>query len=122
MAMALRNSGRDIVFAACNWGEGNPSQWMRSRGAHTYRSTGDIFDNTKSFTEIFRSQVSNLNGNGPGCYNDMDMLIVGMKNKGHVGLGGCSDEEYLMHFAMWAFMGSPLIIGCDIGVSQTKGY
>lgn len=115
MAMALRNSGRDIVFAACNWGEGNPSQWMRLRGAHTYRSTGDIFDNTKSFTEIFRSQVSNLNGNGPGCYNDMDMLIVGMKNKGHVGLGGCSDEEYLMHFAMWAFMGSPLIIGCDIG-------
>lgn len=114
MAMALRNCGRDIVFAACNWGVGDPAKWMRSRGAHTFRSTGDIVDNPVSFSDIFRSQVNHLESNAPGCYNDMDMLVVGMKNKGHVGMGGCSDKEYLTHFAMWAFAGSPLIIGCDI--------
>ncbi len=114
MAMALRNCGRDIVFAACNWGVGEPAEWMRSHGAHTYRSTGDIRDSLKSFTDIFRSQYTNIEGNAPGCYNDLDMLIVGMRNKGHVGAGGCTDEEYLMHFAMWAFLGSPLIIGADI--------
>lgn len=114
MAMALRNSGRDIIFAACNWGVGNPSAWMRSRGAHTYRSTGDIFDNPTSFKDIFKGQYNNVSGNGPGCYNDMDMLIVGMHGKGHVGLAGCTSEEYLMHFAMWSFLGSPLIIGGDI--------
>ncbi len=114
MAMALRNCGRDIVFAACNWGVGDPSGWMRSRGAHTYRSTGDIQDNYRSFTGIFKSQVNNLENNAPGCYNDMDMLIVGMQGQGNVGLGGCSEEEYLMHFAMWAYLGSPLIIGADI--------
>ena len=43
MAMALRNSGRDIFFAACNWGVQDPAKWMRSRGANSYRSTGDIF-------------------------------------------------------------------------------
>ena len=29
-------------------------------------------------------------------------------------VGGCSDEEYQTHFALWAMMNSPLIIGCDI--------
>lgn len=114
MAMALRNSGRDIVFAACNWGDENPSSWMRSHGAHTYRSTGDIFDNTKSFSDIFLSQIGNIENNAPGMYNDMDMLIVGMHGNGHVGLGGCTDAEYALHFAAWAFMGSPLIIGGDV--------
>ncbi|MGN0106622.1 MAG: glycoside hydrolase family 27 protein [Hominilimicola sp.] len=114
MAMALRNCGRDILFAACNWGVENPSQWMRSRGAHTYRSTGDIFDTPKSYIDIFKSQTANIENNAPGCYNDMDMLITGMHGKGNVGLQGCSNTQYLQHFAMWAFMGSPLIIGADI--------
>lgn len=114
MAMALRNSGREILLAACNWGVENPSGWMRSRGAHSYRSTGDIFDVPKSYKDIFRSQVKNIENNAPGCYNDMDMLIVGMHGKGNVGLDGCSSLQYLQHFAMWAFLGSPLIIGSDL--------
>ncbi len=114
MSQALRSSGREIMFAACNWGVENPSQWMRSRGAHTYRSTGDIFDSPKSFKDIFESQVRNIENNAPGCYNDMDMLITGMHGNGNVGVSGCSNEEYLEHFAMWAFMSSPLIIGADL--------
>lgn len=114
MAMALRNSGRDIFFAACNWGKYDPAGWMRSRGAHSYRSTGDIFDVPKKYKEIFIGQAENVEGNAPGCYNDLDMLIVGMHGSGNVGVGGCTDEQYLQHFAMWAFLGSPLIIGADI--------
>ena len=114
MATALRCSGRDILFAACNWGEKEPWDWMRSRGAHTYRSTGDIFDVPRSYVDIFKSQLSHVEGNAPGCFNDMDMLICGMRGSGNVGLGGCSDAQYLQHFAMWAFVGSPLIIGVDI--------
>ena len=114
MAMALRNSGRDILFAACNWGVENPSQWMRSHGANTYRSTGDIFDTPKSYIDIFKSQLNNLENNTSGCFNDMDMLITGMHGSGNVGIGGCSDKQYMQHFAMWAFLGTPLIIGADI--------
>ena len=114
MAVALRNSGREIFLAACNWGVQDPAKWMRSRGAGSYRSTGDIFDVPKSYKDIFVSQVENVEGNAPGCYNDMDMLIVGMHGNGNVGIGGCTDEQYLQHFAMWAFLGSPLIIGADI--------
>ena len=87
---------------------------MRSRGANSYRSTGDIFDVPKSYKDIFMQQAENVEGNAPGCYNDMDMLIVGMRGNGNVGIGGCTDEQYLQHFAMWSFLGSPLIIGSDI--------
>lgn len=86
MAMALRHTDRDILFAACNWGKYDPSGWMRSRGAHTYRSTGDIFDVPRSYQDIFKQQVENIEGNAPGCYNDLDMLIVGMHGKGNVGI------------------------------------
>ena len=44
----------------------------------------------------------------------MDMLVVGMHGKGNVAVSGCTDEEYLTHFAIWSFFGSPLMLGCDI--------
>ena len=44
----------------------------------------------------------------------MDMLVVGMYGKGNVGLKGCNDVQYKTHFSIWAFMGSPLMIGCDV--------
>lgn len=114
MAQALRNSGRDIVLAACNWGVEEPWNWMRSRGADTYRSTYDISDKKESFIKIFRSQCENFENSASGCYNDLDMLTVGMFGKGNVADGGCTYEDYEMHFAIWAFMGTPLIIGGDI--------
>ena len=51
----------------------------------------------------------------PGCFNDPDMLIVGMYGKGHVGVdSGCTDTEYEAHFAYWCMAGAPLMIGGDI--------
>ena len=87
MSMALKASGRDILFSACNWGVEEPWHWMRSVGAHMYRSTGDIQDNFVSFTDIVKSQLDKFCDSAPGCYNDIDMLTVGMYGKGNVGLG-----------------------------------
>ena len=117
MGAALRNCGRDIVFAACQWGTEDVYRWIRSTGAHTYRSTGDIQDSWTSIERIVRSQLENQCFQGPDCFNDMDMLVVGMHGRGtnpSISIGGCTDEEYQTHFALWAMMGSPLIIGCDI--------
>ena len=44
----------------------------------------------------------------------MDMLVVGMYGKGNVGLQGLNDIQYKTHYSIWAFFGSPLIIGCDV--------
>ncbi|MDD6276584.1 MAG: glycoside hydrolase family 27 protein [Clostridia bacterium] len=114
MALALANCGRDIVFAACSWGAENTKKWIKETGAHTWRSTGDINDSWQSVKMLAQDQLKVMEYNGQGCFNDMDMLIVGMNGKGNVALTGCTVEEYKTHFAFWAMMGSPLIIGCDL--------
>lgn len=117
MAMALRASGRDILFAACQWGTENVHQWIRSSGAHTFRSTIDIQDAWNSIRQISLSQMELQGYGGTDCFNDMDMLVVGMYGKGlnpETSIGGCTDVEYQTHFALWAMMNSPLILGCDV--------
>jgi len=115
MSMALKASGRDILFAACNWGTDEPWKWMKSIGVHMYRSTGDIQDNFKSFSQIARSQISNFCMSGANCFNDIDMLTIGMYGKGNVALGeACTDEEYQTQFALWCMLGAPLMMGGDV--------
>ena len=115
MGMALKSCGREILFSACNWGSDNVGTWIRSTGAHMYRSTGDIFDNFNSAKDIAMSQVQNYCYSAPGCFNDMDMLTVGMYGKGNVGNNNAqSDVEYRTQFALWCLFGSPLMIGCDV--------
>ena len=114
MGMALRACGREILFSACNWGNDEVSRWIRSAGAHMYRSTGDINDSFRSFADIALSQIDNLAYSAPGCFNDIDMLTVGMYGKGNVGSVGCSDIDYKTQFALWCMFSSPLMLGGDL--------
>lgn len=114
MGLALENCGRDILFSACSWGADETHEWIKTTGASMWRSTGDIFDTWESIKDLTKQQEKLHPYNGVGCFNDMDMLVVGMYGKGNVGLKGCSDTQYKTHFSIWAFMGSPLMIGCDI--------
>lgn len=114
MALALRNCGRDILYSACNWGSDDVNKWIRSAGAHMYRSTGDINDSFVSFRDIFLSQINNFAYSSPACFNDIDMLTVGMYGSGNVGATGCTDIEYRTQFALWCMYSAPLMIGCDI--------
>lgn len=119
MSLALRNCGRDILLAACNWGADDVYSWIRESGAHMYRSTGDIQDSWESIKSIAISQLDKGCYTGSFCHNDMDMLVVGMygsSNSSFIGAkpGGCTDNEYKTHFSLWSIMGSPLMIGCDI--------
>lgn len=123
MSMALRNSGRDIVLAACQWGTEDVYHWIRSSGAHTFRSTIDIQDCWSSIASIASAQMEQQAFGGVDCFNDMDMLVVGMYGKGmnpETSMGGCTDTEYQTHFALWAMMNSPLMIGCDIRTLSPK--
>ena len=44
----------------------------------------------------------------------MDMLTVGMRNRGNVASTGCTDVEYRTEFALWCMFASPLMLGCDV--------
>ena len=120
MALALRNCGRDILFSACNWGTEHVEKWIRSTGAQMYRSTGDIRDEWWSIKKLALSQISKIAYSGSYCFNDIDMLVVGIHggsmciNTGEGHEFGCTDTEYRTHFAFWCMMNSPLMIGCDL--------
>lgn len=112
MALALRQSGRDIVFSLCEWGSHKPWEWAGDVG-HLWRTTGDIWDSwdqNKEYqhgvTDILDQQVGLEKYSGPNRWNDPDMLEVGN--------GGMSDTEYRAHFSLWAMLAAPLIAGNDL--------
>lgn len=114
MGLALANCGRDILFSACSWGDAHTRTWVKETGAHMWRSTYDIKDSWESVKLLGQKELEFQEYNAQGCFNDMDMLIVGMKGVGLVGVTGCSFEEYKFHFSLWSLLNSPLMIGCDI--------
>lgn len=114
----LRATGRDIVYSI------NPNSIRPNRGAEYYwgdiadmwRTTEDITAAWRSgctgdcfmgVTEILDVQAGLTAWNGPGHWNDPDMLEVG---KGNI----LNPTENRAHFGMWALMASPLIAGNDI--------
>jgi len=105
MADALEATGRDIVYAICEWGRFEPWTWAGGLG-HLWRTTVDIKDTWLRVASIFHSTVPLAEHAGPGAWNDPDMLEVGN--------GGMTDTEYRSHFALWAFMAAPLISGTDL--------
>ena len=112
MAMALRDSGRDILLSICEWGKNRPGDWAQPVG-HMWRTTGDIMDtwdhddgHSHSVTEILDMHADTWPDAGPNRWNDPDMLEVGN--------GGMSTIEYEAHFSLWAMLAAPLIAGNDL--------
>lgn len=105
MTSALNKTGRPIFFSMCEWGVEDPATWAENVG-NSWRTTGDISDNWESFTSILDKQVGLEKYAGPGHWNDPDMLEVGN--------GGMNFSEYQAHFALWALLKAPLLIGCDL--------
>ncbi len=115
MGQALRMTGRPIVFSLCNWGLHEVWTWGASVGGHLWRTTGDINDSWSSIVQIGFQKQKDLHPWGrPNGWNDPDMLVVGMRNRGNVAKEGCTDDEYRSHFALWCLQAAPLIIGCDV--------
>jgi alpha-galactosidase len=102
---ALAQSGRSIVFSMCEWGVLQPWTWA-DKYASLWRTTGDISDNWGSLKSIISQNLPLDQYAHPGAWNDPDMLEVGN--------GGMTDTEYRTHFAMWAEMAAPLLIGTDL--------
>lgn len=115
MRAALDQAGRAIVFSICEWGDSKPWEWAAGIG-NLWRTTGDIANcwscklghgswNSLGVMEILDKQEGLRRYAGPGHWNDPDMLEV----------GNLTDlNENRSHFAMWAMLAAPLIVGADI--------
>lgn len=126
MRDALLNSGRDILYSLCQWGDQFPWFWADQVG-HSYRMSGDI---TALFSDkgtdcacrtayclntgyagcsvmtIMRKMREVSQFQHPGSFADMDMLEIGVANM--------TLNEQRTHFSFWAALKSPLIIGADL--------
>lgn len=111
MAMALQNTGRDIFYSICNWGNENVAMWGNTI-ANSWRTTQDIeiyYTQENQWQQIKSNFLINqlsASSAGPGHWNDPDMLQIGNDV--------LTATEELSHFALWAFAKAPLIIGCDL--------
>lgn len=134
IADALRKSGRDIDLGICEWGDRQPWLWAASVGGQLWRTTADVRDKWSSNRKINKPSdlhgfgagildIIDLNANlypysGPGHWNDMDMLVVGLYGKegpsGDLGGTGCTDVEYQTQMSMWCMLNSVLAVTCDI--------
>lgn len=106
MGQALQATGRKIVFSLCQYGSDHVWTWGADTGGQLWRTTGDIHDNWKNMMANIEGQKDAASFNGPGHWNDPDMLVVG---NGHM-----TADEYRTHFGLWALASAPLIAGNDV--------
>lgn len=127
MADALRNSGRAIVFGICEWGGRKPWLWAAESGGQLWRTTNDVRDKWKrrsvkeggeGILDIVDLNAPLAEFAGPGHWNDMDMLVVGLNGKkgpsGDLGGTGCTQAEYQSQMSLWCMLASPLAATNDI--------
>ena len=131
---ALRKSGRDIALGICEWGDRKPWLWGGQVGGQLWRTTADVRDKWKSLKPVKAAKELHAVGAGivdivdfsqdyaayagPGYWNDMDMLVVGLYGKkgpsGDLGGIGCNDTEYQSQMSLWSIMNSPLAASNDV--------
>ncbi|KAF8851686.1 glycoside hydrolase [Acephala macrosclerotiorum] len=111
MRDALLAQNRTILYSLCQWGTADVWAWGNDTGS-SWRMSGDIDPSWSRIVEIMNENSFELNSVGFWGHNDADMLEVGN--------GDLTLEENRSHFAFWAAMKSPVIIGTSLDtLSQT---
>ncbi|MGO8787333.1 MAG: alpha-galactosidase D [Terriglobia bacterium] len=121
IAKAKAETGHQLFFSICDWGNQSPWTWAPGIGGVTadiWRTGGDISAPIVAGTVNANRRVSSHNvfvsfdrGIHPeaqhtGYYNDLDMMVLGMP--------GMSDAANRLHMSLWAIAGAPLIVGADV--------
>lgn len=130
MGDALAAVERPITYSLCEWGARAPQLWGRKAGGQLWRVSADLFD---GWTDVWVPSAAGPGGyygagvgsafdlaaalapyGGPDGWNDLDMLILGLKGKGAIHGGGLAPHEYRTHLTLWMLACSPLMLGCDL--------
>ena len=126
MADALRASGRDIVYSLSNSAPFNKAPtWVKL--ANCWRTTGDIRDIWSKTQlppsesqwalgvfDIWKQHEKWASFNGPGHWNDADMLIVGKVGWGTPHPTKLTPDEQYTHISLWCLWSAPLLLGCPL--------
>jgi alpha-galactosidase len=107
MRDALAQQNRTILYSLCEWGQAAVETWGNET-AQSWRVTDDIFPYFARIRHIVNYNQFRLNYVNFFGHNDADMLDLGN--------GNVTAVEARTHFALWAAMKSPLLIGTDLSV------
>ncbi|MET8140483.1 ricin-type beta-trefoil lectin domain protein [Sphaerisporangium sp. NPDC005288] len=117
MRDALASSGRQILYSINsnsvhdktgprrNWGD-VANIWRTTEDITNKWDTGQTNGYPMGIQNIVNVTVPLASYAKPGAFNDPDMMEIGR--------GGMTDTEMRSHFALWAMMASPLIMGNDV--------
>lgn len=111
MAAAIKGTGREILFAICDWGVDFPSAWAPALG-NTWRITNDIIPSWRTVFRQVNQIVPQTSFAKPGQWPDLDMLEVGNNV--------FTTAEEQTHFTLWAILKSPLTIGAALKDTSTS--
>lgn len=114
MSVALKKSGRDILFSISNSASfANVKDWVRL--TNSYRTGPDIRDSWLSlYVSAFTLDKWGPYG-GPGHWNDPDMMILGNVTTGSpLHPTRLTPDEQYSHVSMFSLLAAPLLIGCPI--------
>jgi alpha-galactosidase len=107
-ALYKYNPDGDFVFSICAWGHADVRTWGKEVGT-IWRTSDDIKPIWTRMLHTFDSASRRALYAQPGGWNDPDMMEIG---------NGEFDANNLTkarsHFAMWAIINAPLIIGYDL--------
>ena len=104
MRDALKKQDREILLSMCVWGYADVYDWGNDTGVN-WRMSGDIFPGWENILRITNINSFRMHHSDFWGHNDADMLEIG---------NGLGQEESRSHFALWAAMKSPLLIGTDL--------
>jgi alpha-galactosidase len=107
MRDAIAATGRPIVYAMCEKGQGakvQPATWSEPVG-HMWRTGDDIAATWARVLTSFDVVAPLSQYARPGGFNDPDMLEVGN--------GNLTEAENRAHFSLWSIVAAPLMLGND---------
>ena len=105
MRDALLRQNRTILYSLCEWGTAGVLSWGNSTG-NSWRTTGDVTPYWSRVAQILNENSFYTHSTNFWGHNDADMLEVGN--------GNLTTQETRSHFAFWAAMKGPLLIGTNL--------
>jgi hypothetical protein len=107
-ALQRHNPDGDYLLSLCVWGAADVRAWGKNYG-NLSRTSDDITPAWARMLSNFDSAARRELYAHPGSWNDPDMLYIG---KGDFDAGHLVEAR--SHFALWAMLNAPLMIGADL--------
>ncbi len=113
MSHALKTSGRDIFYSLSNNAR-LPLAPELAKLAGAWRTTVDLGKTWQKVSDIGFSRDRWAPFNGPGHFNDPDMLVLGVTEAVRPHDGHLTSDEQYSHMTLWCLLSGPLLLGCDL--------